>query len=288
MKNKIERFLLSLLFGLTILLGLAFWLNTFFNFNLFYRGHWDKLAKLQASHMPINNNFYISIGVAVLLFVFGLFFIYRKGTKSAKPQQVYVAQPQINNIQQIQKPSINENIIQMNRPPRLNLPNNMAQIVSQQHTATGQTTKRNDNTQSTNPYTSMIGEIFSANGYLVKPNPTIKGFTPNVFAIANNEILWIGGIDCDIEKIKTSIEKLQSVFKTTLEDIPINTNGFILDTMNKYNQSSIDNIFIFKSIDELKNFITEHPAAKIEDEDKENFDSYSEYIDTIIQYIKNL
>ena len=58
--------------------------------------------------------------------------------------------------------------------------------------------------------------------------------------------------------------------------------------MNKYNNVANDNILIFKSTEELKTFINEHPAATIEGNDQENFDSYSEYIDTIIQYIKNV
>ena len=56
---------------------------------------------------------------------------------------------------------------------------------------------------------------------------------------------------------------------------------------NKYDSENSP-LMVFKSIDELKEFITEHPADKITDEEQESFDSYSEYIDTIIQYIKNL
>ena len=84
MKNKFEHILLSILLGLTVLLGLSFWLNTFFNFNIFCPAHWDELAKLQASQIPINHNFYISIGVAIFIFAFGLFVIYRKNGKNPR------------------------------------------------------------------------------------------------------------------------------------------------------------------------------------------------------------
>ena len=85
----------------------------------------------------------------------------------------------------------------------------------------------------------------------------------------------------------SGIQKLDSVFKETLEDITININAFIIDTFNKYNSVN-DGMLIFKSVDELKDFIKQHPADTITETDQESFDSYSEYIDTIIQYIKNI
>ena len=295
MRNKLEHLFLSILLGITILLGLSFWLNTFFNFNIFQREHWNELAELQASQIPINNNFYISIGVAIFIFALGLFLIHRQGNKDKHKKESLVkthALPQ-QTTDLKQKPEIknvDENlVIQMNRPPRLKLPSNMAQIAAQHQTLQGQTKNqiKSESSPSTNPYNPMISEIFSNNGYVIKPNPTISGFIPNLFAIGTNEVVWIGGVDCDIEKMKNSVQKLNKVFQETLEDIPININSFVLDTMNRYNTNS-DNILIFKTIDELKNFINEHPSVEIDDDEKENFDSYSEYIDTIIQYIKNI
>lgn len=297
MRSKFEHLLLSFLLGLTVLLGLSFWLNTFFGFNIFYIAHWNELAKLQASQMPINNNFYLSFGVAIFIFVLGLFLIYRKGSKknyiTNTPRQENI--PSLSQkIISTQKEEKKENdfvavstTINMDRPPRLNLPKNMAQIVEQkQELRATNYQPQKESTTSTNPYNSIISETFSSNGYIVKPNPTISGFVPNLFAIGNNEVLWIGGVDCDINKMMTAIQKLQSVFQETLEDIKININSFILDTMNKYNEQNSP-VLIFKTIDELKTFVNEHPFDK-EGYEKENFDAYSEYIDTIIQYIKNI
>lgn len=291
MKNKLEHILLSILLGLSVLLGLSFWLNTIFNFNMFCKGHWDEFAKLQASQTPISIGFYLSFIVAVLIFVFGIYFIYRqiiiqhihrpKNAVVIVPQQKIANEPVKETKEE--ETTINQPVISASRPPRLNLPNNMAQIVTQKYTQPEQQKKL---APSENPYNPIISEVFSNNGYIVKPNPTISGFTPNLFAIGNNEIVWIGGVDCDADKMTNALEKLNSVFKETLEDIPIHINAFILDTMGKY--SNKDNIHIFKSIDELKAFIGEHPADKIGEDDRESFDSYSEYIDTIIQYIKNI
>jgi hypothetical protein len=44
-------------------------------------------------------------------------------------------------------------------------------------------------------------------------------------------------------------------------------------------------------LDELKKFVSEMPPVwpkEIANYEQENFDAYSEYIDTIIQYVKNI
>ena len=291
MKNKLEYILLSILLGLSVLLGLAFWLNTIYNFNIFYAAHWDELSKLQASHTPISIDFYISFGVAIFIFIVGIYFIYRSTLKdipnTTTNENTMAAAPSA--VEQIQtEPQKNiETPSYFNRPPRLNLPNNMAQIAQQKHTSANKHPGIRQDTPSESPYNPIISEIFSNNGYIIKQTPNISGFTPNLFAIGNNEVVWVGGVDCDIEKMTKGIERLSSVFQETLEDIQININAFILDTLNRYDSTNTG-LLVFKSIDELKAFVNEHPADAIEETDQESFDSYSEYIDTIIKYIKNM
>lgn len=294
MRNKFEYLLLSLLLGTSILLGLSFWLNTNYGFNLFYHEHWNELSNLQVSGTPINNGFYVSFIIAVLIFVIGVYIVYHptnnKKTNNAniditRKDDVSTHTTNITKTEQKNDSPVPIPNTPIARPPRLNLPTNMAQIVVQQ-----QQTKQEQQTipQKTqqNPYNSAISQIFSDNGYVVKTNPKISGFVPNLFAIGPNEVLWIGGVDVKTEDMQRAIEKLQSVFTETLEDIQINIAPFILDTMNQI--QSNDSILIFKTIDDLKTFITENPAETISDEERDNFDSYSEYIDTVIQYIKNM
>ena len=290
MKNKLEYILLSILLGMSVLLGLSFWLNTIFNFNIFCAAHWEEFAKLQATQTPISIGFYLSFAVAIFIFVVGIYFIHRSAFKivATKPEET---QPVPAPMQQKEKVSEPETkpvtpAISFDRPPRLNLPANMAQIAQRSRTAPQNKTFQ-QTAPSENPYNKIISEIFSDAGFTIKPSPTMSGFVPNLFAIGNNEVVWIGGVDCDLEKMMTGIQKLDSVFKTTLEDIQININAFILDTLNRYDSTNTD-LLIFKSIDELKAFINEHPADQIEDNEQETFDSYSEYIDTIIKYIKNV
>jgi len=289
MRNKLEYILLSLLLGLTVLLGLSFWLNTNFGFNLFYREHWQELAQLQASQTPVNQNFYISIAFAVLIFLIGLIAIYvPMGKKNTRVKNDDVPLPPAPVIEKPeQTPDIPAPVMPVSRPPRLNLPKNISEIATHKHEEIIQNqVPANAPIKTSEKYSHEFSEIFSNNGFSVKTNPTISGFTPNLFAIGNGEILWIGATNCDIETMKKSVHKLQTVFHETLEDIEIHVHAFILDTLQKYD--SADGILIFHNIDELREFISENPASTIEEPDQDNFNAYSEYIDTIIQYIKNI
>ncbi len=289
MRNKLEHILLSVLLGLSIFLALSFWLNTIFNFNMFCMAHWDELARLQISHTPIATGFYVSFATAILIFLVGVYLIYRPTTRRiriVKQDQNTLSPTNIIPKKQDIAPVV-EPVFDAHRPPRLNLPKNMAQIVAQNNAKKEQESVQKKTGPSENPYTSVISEIFSNAGYIVKPNPIISGFTPNLFAIAKDENVWIGAIDCDLDKMINAINKLQSVFQDTLEDIPIYIHAFILDTMNKYDSEN-SSVLIFKSIDELKSFVDKNPAGQVDEEEQSSFDSYSEYIDTIIQYIKNI
>lgn len=294
MRNKFEHFLLSFLLGIAVLLGLSFWLNVIYGFNLFSKEHWNELARLQAEQIPVSTGFYVSIIVAVFIFVFGILLLYIiptiKRTREKVSNSFLSTAPMVprhkaeeknddNTIFEPQMPKLN-----MSQPPKLNLPSNMAEIMQQ----------RNENNQSkvkepVTDYDAILTQIFKDKDFMVKPNPVISGFSPNLFAIAPNEIVWIGAVDTDINKLQSAINRLDGIFTDTLEDIKININAFLIDTKNTY--QSNDSIFVFKTLEELKTFVTKLPPAWPKDmsnADQENFDAYSEYIDTIIQYVKNM
>ena len=294
MRNKFEYILLSILFGTAVLLGLSFWLNIIYGFNLFASGHWNELARLQAEQIPISNGFYISICVAVFIFVFGLLLLYipmlRRTYKKehiTTPTNQVVITPANSTAKDSEKQIVAQRPTQLNmsRPPKLNLPSNMTRILQQRHEEIQK--KHEDSPQR---YDSILAQIFTDHGYIVKPNPIISGFAPNLFAIAPNEVVWIGAVDTDINKLQSAITRLGNIFTETLEDIKININSFIIDTKNVQTQNN-DSIFIFKSVEELKTFVSKLPPAwskDMSDADQDNFDAYSEYIDTIIQYVKNI
>ena len=199
MRNKFEHFLLLLLLTTSILLGLSFWLYTIFGFNLFYHEHWSELARLQASHQPIDIKFYISIIVAILIFVICTYLIYTPDYKKIKKQKA-VTHIQTKPQEPAQQPVVStpepekfdDSPIPIprtpaSRPPRLRLPSNMAEIVAKRQSENQIPKNTNENQQ--------FEKIFSDNGYVIKPNPRISGFTPNLFAIGTDEIVWIGAAD---------------------------------------------------------------------------------------------
>ncbi len=294
MKKYIETVLSSVLLGTSVLLGLSFWLNIRFGFNLFYAHHWEELAKLQASHTPVNNIFYVSIGVATFILVFGWYLIFKpKFRKIPKINQSKLTQsnivPKQISIKQDAAPLTTTKNTNLTRPPKLNLPKNMASIVEQQHKNLQQQTiisKTKSESNNVTVYDAQLSKIFTDNSYLVKPNIHVNGFTTNLFAIGKDEVLWIGAVDCDINIFRKLIEKLNSVFTQTLEDIPINMYPFILDTHKLYDTD--ENIMIFHDLEDLKNTVSQNPNKGDSDTNQENFDAYSDYIDTIIQYIKNI
>lgn len=296
MKNKFEHILLSILLGLSVLLGLSFWLNTVFGFNMFNMEHWEELSRLQAEQIPISNGFYVSISVAIFIFVFGLCFIYVPAIKRAykktsieslppPPEPILIAPKEEKAVAPKEPPKI---ILPLSRPPRLNIPSNSANLARQKYEAP-RFEQPKPQIDSHEKYDSILSEIFTKNGYVVKKNLIMSNFTSNLLAIAPEEILWIGSVDSDISKLQSAVERLQSVFRETLEDIRINVNAFMLDTTGQ--NVATDSVLVFKSVDDLKKFISELPPVQSKDmtnTEQENFYAYSEYIDTILQYMKNI
>ena len=300
MRKFFEHFLLSLLLGLSCLLGLSFWLNTMFGFNMFFDEHWAEIARLQAEHIPISNGFYVSIGIAIFIFVFGLCCVYLpsfKHTQKKAPAPAPVPVVSTNYAPIISEEKHKDLPVEpkilgtpMARPPRLNLPTNMAQIAKARHeNITLQQPTNQPQKDSSTQYNSKLSEIFKDAGYVVKPNITVSGFSSNLFAIAPDEVMWIGAIDKDINKLQSAIDRLNSLFQETLEDIQINVNAFMIDTNG--HQESTDSVLVLKSFDDLRKLLSDMPAVStkdLENYEQENFNAYSEYVDTIIQYVKNI
>lgn len=323
MRKFFEHLLLSILLIMSVVLGMTFWLNTKFGFNLLSAKHWQELASLQAAHTPIDKTFYISLGVGVFILIFGLYLIFRPRfrklpkpvisqqpipqqpvvvQKQPEPKQVQQIQPMQNTqpaqVQQTQpvqntqpEPQPQEQDVPvsalMNRPPKLNLPKNMETLAQNNYMKQQNPAPNNSGPQqNTTIYDQELRNIFEQNSYVVKPNLTISGLKTNLFAIGNHEVLWMGAVDCDMNKLKASIGKLRALFEETLEDIPINIFAFILDTKNVYTPS--DDIMVFHSIEEISEFISNNPADNIDEDEKENFDAYSDYIDNIISMAPHL
>lgn len=313
MRNRLDNILLGTLWLLAATLGTSFWLNTKFGFNIFSAPHWQYLAYLQASKTPVAASFYISLGVAIFITIFGLYFLiqpkFRKivlpiikvkkvnekpqsrvdikpetpSTQSDASEIITMPKHEQQPVQQIQPTPVAAPQNNPLRPPHLNLPTTnsySAAPVTQPATATNTSSGNDaDNT--------ALREIFSQNGYIVKTNPYINRWRPNLLAIGTNEVLWIGAVGATTTQVRAAIDKLNQIFSDTLDDVYISINGFSINAPDAQT-TEFQDILLFNTINDLDAYMTQHPNSKPTAEEQENFDAYSEYIDTVIGYIGNL
>ena len=313
MRNRLDNILLGTLWLLAATLGTSFWLNTKFGFNIFSAPHWQYLAYLQASKTPVAASFYISLGVAIFITIFGLYFIiqpkFRKivlpiikvkrvnektqprvdatpetpSTQSDASEIITIPKPEQQPAQQIQPTPVAAPQNNPLRPPHLNLPTTnsySAAPITQPAT--------NTNTSSGNDAdNTALREIFSQNGYIVKTNPYINRWRPNLLAIGTNEVLWIGAVGATTTQVRAAIDKLNQIFSDTLDDVYISINGFSINAPDAQT-TEFQDILLFNTINDLDAYMTQHPNSQPTAEEQENFDAYSEYIDTVIGYIGNL
>jgi hypothetical protein len=169
-----------------------------------------------------------------------------------------------------------------------------------------------------NPETvSAIREILGRAGWTVKNAPTIGGLLPSAWAIGADERLIVGIIcpepgeitadegDASIWKsdsgdefaspvsqLASAMEKLRTLFLETLdEDIKISIRGFVvMDSGIIINRDKVQMVWdafdirVFDSVTAFKEFIGEHSNRALPPEEKEDFDAYAEYIDTVGEY----
>ncbi|MBN1325109.1 MAG: hypothetical protein JW974_02735 [Alphaproteobacteria bacterium] len=295
MNKRIDRFLLGLLWLLATTLGASFWFNTKFGFNIFFADHWRYLGQLQVSNAAISPVFYTSMIIIVFLMIFGLYLIVRPRFRKI-------------NLQTENKPTVIPDVISnkpveigpispLTRPPRLSIPivnNHNTPQQSSNHKIPINTPlpaslafETSIPSSKRDKYSEEIEDIFKNNGYLIKKSPKIGNFQPTLFAIGANEILWIGGVDVEAKKLIEAVEKLNSIFIETLEDITINIKPFIISQITEESYI-LEKIEKFDSINALREFIDNHKNREIIDSEKEDFDAYSEYIDTVADYFNKL
>ena len=304
MNKRIDRFMLGLLWLLATTLGGSFWFNTIFGFNIFLTSHWKYLAGLQASGTQIDIMFYISMIVIVFLMIVGLYFIirprFRKITISpvTKPEHIIEDKTQNNPIIETKPDNITPIATSLARPPRLNIPNNYISpnIQTKPNAQKPVNTPLPSSSIFDKQIPSLVGqsddskkieEFFKSAGYITKKPPKIEGVNPDLFAIGMGEILWIGGMYIAPNKMNKAVEKLRSIFLETLDDIEINIKSFIVNPPGNLTSEFTD-INIFDSLDSLNEYIKNNPAEQVLDSDRDNFQAYSEYIDTVAGYLNKI
>ena len=286
--------LLGLLWLLVVTLGACFWFNTMFGFNLFVDAHWQYLAYLQAAQTPVKPSFYISLVFISAIMICGLYVIMRPRfrkirlpimriatrKKDAPVPDAPPAQPAPTQMVAPNTPA---------RPPRLNAATlggmpTMAGNAATPHANAARTATPPAPTGPSDIEIAQITEIFKSAGYTTKNPPRINGNRMSLLAIGTNETLWLGAHGIATTDMRRAIDKLNDVFSDTLDDIYINVSGFVIGAPDAAT-AEFDDILMFNDVDGLREYITAHPNAPLPDDDNGNFDAYSEYIDTVINYI---
>ena len=323
MMNRFNNFLVGLLWLLAITLGATFWFNTMYGFNIFAAQHWQHLAYMQATGQAVKPSFYISIVVILFIMIFGLYKLlqprFRQITmpvidrtsqpqmtkktvttiqttttpvqQPAQPVSQPAPQPEPQPVPQPeQQPVVSEPVTptpmatpepQMARPPRLNIPTvtRVSPVPNVPISSTPQQTL-------TNPETDYaeIRNIFEAAGYVFKGMPKIKNVQTATVAIGSGEVLWIGAVGVKNADMQRAVQTLSDVFSDTLDDIEININAFIVASPDAAENSST-NILQFATVEDLRNYISGRPNTQPDEDERENFDAYSGYIGTVMDYI---
>ena len=327
MQKQIDHILLGLLWLLAATLGTCFWFGSRFGFNIFSSAHWQYLAYMQASRQPVRPLFYISLTLCTIITLGGLYILMRprlrrikfefitrpkkrfwqkKPTKKSAPSKPTPAQTTNTTAPAVSEPAQPDAativIPPMSdtpapaprpaaptpaRPPRLNLGatgnnNSGASVAPVAPVAPVVTPSANRDTAREYP---EIKQMFTDAGYDVKKTPRFGTFRPAVIAIGTGEQVWIGGVDISGQTLRAAMDKLQGVFTDTLDDIEITINGFIIAPTDNV---SDDDILTFENADDLKSYLMAHTNTPPEADERENYDAYSQYIDTVLDYMEKI
>ena len=105
-----------------------------------------------------------------------------------------------------------------------------------------------------------------------------------MFAIGTNETLWIGATGVSTTALQNAIDTVNQIFSDTLDDIIINVDGFIISAPDA-NAPGAPDILTFDNIDALRQYMNEHKNPPLGEDDNENFEAFSAYISTVIDYL---
>ncbi len=301
MRNRIDNILLGLLWLLASTLGLSFWLNTKFGFNIFSAQHWQYLGYMQASRTPVRPLFYFSIIIGLIIMISGLYVLVRPRIRKIKWPIGYFSKrnhKKTNTSQNTDastveilpvepapapKPEKAPSTITAKRPPRLTQTPTINTYKSAPAAPTSRivtSTPQNNTPQ----YVDEMQKIFEDAGYTIKSNAKIGNVQTSLFAIGANETLWMGATQVATSDMRNAINRLQTVFRDTLESTEIFVNGFVLNAPDAAT-SEFQDILMFDSIDQLAEYMMAHKNPPITPDQTEDFDAYSAYIGTVIEYI---
>ena len=308
MKRFFDKFLLGLLWLLSITLATTFWMNTNYGFDVLSAAHWEYLGTLQAHQTEIKPDFYISLIIALFIALFGLYLIVRprprhiKLTESTTPKSntLVIAQP--TTVQQAPKtepettktksdftprpaPTIslsNRPISPMGLRPPTTHP--LTTVNKQTLQPTQKTTIPTPPIQNTNSH--EIERALETNEYIVKKCDRVGKLQNPIVAIAYDQSVWIIATKASPNTMVDAIQTLITIFDDTLGETAndITLRGFIIEPTETVQRN--DNLITtFDNTGDFIKYVSEHKNTKPEDYDAELFDAFSTYISTVTGYI---
>lgn len=132
-----------------------------------------------------------------------------------------------------------------------------------------------------------LREIFESTGYTVKPNIFINGVQTALIAIGADENLWIGAVGVTTTSLKSVVEKFERIFEETLEEIIINISGFVISAPDAASPGAPE-ILTFDTPGALREYMNNNRNPELDSDEQENFDAYSNYISTVLEYLGKL
>ncbi len=297
MRNNFDKFLLGLLWLMTVALATTFWMNIRYGFDIFSGAHWEYLSGLQADRAIIKPEFYISLIFAIGIALIGLYAIVRpRFRKVPMPQSQSV--PAAPTAPTPVAPTMNNNFVGMQRPKSpVSLNAKMARRQTQEQlTPPTQRvpvqaapkpmvpTPSIPQTPSANPLAKDINAILESVKYIMKPCKRIGKLNNPIVALGYDQTLWIATSNVDSTDMVDAIQTLVGVFDDTLGDSAndITPHGCIIGPKGESNN---DLISTFATINDFKQYMNEHQNTMSADFDKELFDAISTYISTVTNYI---
>jgi hypothetical protein len=321
MKIKCEIILLDTLWISAMALFASFWFDIRFGFNIFSGGHWHYLAARQASGGLIMTSFYASLAGFGLAGLIGLYFINRPRRRKivlAEASTDAVA-PAGKLPQDLQPLALDANYSPLPGEPKLPKP---PRIIGPMHSARAPAPAAASAAAPKPAVTEFadmdktLADIFESAGYIVKKPLRVGGLRLNLFAIGYGETLHLGLADphggeiaateggeskwrsadgeftSPVWRISQAAEKIRGLFLETLDDsIQITIKTFVvMNGANITNRELLEKVWeamgvaVFDSPESLQEFAQSDKNQPAPEEEQEDFDAYSEYMDTIASY----
>lgn len=309
MKRFFEKFLLGILWLLSITLITTLWMNTNYGFDMLSAAHWEYLGTLQANRSEIKPDFYISLIAALFIALIGLYLIVRprtkriKDTTSTMPQKSNIVivpqQPVIQPTPAPEKPKVEYKTEQTFTPrpaPAISLTTRPMSPMglrppTQRPTATIPTPPLQPKPMATpqpvqNTNSPEIRTALESGEYIIKKCDRIGKLQNPIVAIAYDQSMWIIATKASPNTMVDAIQTLVTIFDDTLGETAndIKLRGFIIEPTEPV-QRSDDLIITFDNTADFVKYVSEHKNIKPDDYDAELFEAFSTYIGTVTGYI---